>query len=115
MVAIESTPRARPKRSDSVFFPLMAIAMALVVFVGFAPTYYLREQFNGPPLNLLRMVHGAAFTGWIALLVTQTGLIAANRRDRVATSVHVINGVNSSTVQKTISELPVASVNAPAT
>jgi len=81
MVAIESTPRARPKRSDSVFFPLMAIAMALVVFVGFAPTYYLREQFNGPPLNLLRMIHGAAFTGWIALLVTQTGLIAANRRD----------------------------------
>ena len=42
-------------------------------------------------------------------------VIAANRRDRVATSVHVINGVNSSTVQKTISELPVASVNAPAT
>jgi hypothetical protein len=82
MVTIEQVPpRARPRRSDSVFFPLMAIAMALVVFAGFAPTYYLKYQFNGPPLSLLKMIHGAAFTGWIALLITQTGLIASNRRD----------------------------------
>jgi hypothetical protein len=82
MVTIEQAPpRARPKRSDSVFFPLMAITLALVVFAGFAPTYYLKYQFNGPPLSLLKMIHGAAFTGWIALLVTQTGLIASNRRD----------------------------------
>jgi len=81
MVTIEEAPRARQKRSDSVFFPLMAITMALIVFAGFAPTYYLKYQFNGPPLSLLKMIHGAAFTGWIALLVTQTGLVAANRRD----------------------------------
>ena len=82
MVTIEQAPpRARPRRSDSVFFPLTAITMALVVFAGFAPTYYLKYQFNGPPLSLLKMIHGAAFTGWIALLVTQTGLIASNRRD----------------------------------
>jgi hypothetical protein len=82
MVTIEQTPpRARPRRSDSVFFPLMAITMALVVFAGFAPTYYLKYQFNGPPLSLLKMIHGAAFTAWITLLVTQTGLIASNRRD----------------------------------
>jgi hypothetical protein len=82
MVTIEQAPpRARPRRSDSVFFPLMAIAMALIVFAGFAPTYYLKYQFNGPPLSLLKMIHGAAFTGWIALLITQTGLIASNRRD----------------------------------
>ena len=82
MVTIEQAPpRARPRRSDSVFFPLTAITMALVVFAGFAPTYYLKYQFDGPPLSLLKMIHGAAFTGWIALLVTQTGLIASNRRD----------------------------------
>src|SRR5689334_9066629 len=79
MVTIEQAPRA--KRSDSVFFPLMAITMALIVFAGFAPTYYLKYQFNGPPLDLLKMIHGAAFTGWIVLLITQTGLIAGNRRD----------------------------------
>ena len=80
MVTIEQAP-PRAKRSDSVFFPLMAITMALIVLVGFAPTYYLKYQFNGPPLSLLKVIHGAAFTGWIALLVTQTGLVASNRRD----------------------------------
>ena len=81
MVTIEQVSRTKPRRSDSVFFPLMAIVMALVVFAGFAPTYYLKYQFNGPPLSLLKMIHGAAFTAWIALLVTQTGLVASNRRD----------------------------------
>jgi hypothetical protein len=82
MVTIEQAPpRARPRRSDSIFFPAVAITMALIVFAGFAPTYYLKYQFNGPPLSLLKMVHGAAFTAWIALLITQTGLIASNRRD----------------------------------
>ena len=79
MVTIEQAPRA--KRSDSLFFPLMAITIALIVFAGFAPTYYLKYQFNGPPLDLLKMIHGAAFTSWIALLITQTGLVAGNRRD----------------------------------
>jgi len=82
MVTIEQVPpRARPRRSDSVFFPAMAITMALVVFAGFAPTYFLRAQFNGPPLSALKLIHGAAFTAWIALLITQTSLVAANRRD----------------------------------
>lgn len=79
MVAIEQAPRRL--RRDSIFFPAMAVAMALVVFIGFAPTYYLRSQFNGPELSLLKMVHGAAFTGWIALLIGQTGLIARGHRD----------------------------------
>lgn len=78
MAAIE---QARPRRSDSIFFPAMAIAMALVVFTGFAPTYYLKYQFAGPPLSLLMMIHGAAFTAWIAFLIVQTGLVAASRRD----------------------------------
>jgi hypothetical protein len=79
MVTIDRAPRQT--RSDSIFFPTMAIIMALVVFAGFAPTYYLKYQFNGPPLSVLKMVHGAAFTAWIALLITQTGLVAGNRRD----------------------------------
>ena len=59
----------------------MATAMALVAFIGFAPTYYLKYQFNGPELDVWRMAHGAAFTGWIALLIIQTGLIARGHRD----------------------------------
>lgn len=71
-----------PVRTDSVFFPGAAIAMALVVFVGFARSYYLKSYFHVPPvLSTLMMVHGVVFTCWMALLVTQTGLVATERRE----------------------------------
>ena len=72
---------AQPVRSDSVFFPAMAVAFALTVFVGFSRTYFLGSYFQAPPLSELKIVHGLIFTSWIALLITQTGLVAANRRD----------------------------------
>lgn len=72
---------AQPTRSDSVFFPLMAVAMTLVVFIGFARTYYLKSYFDTPPLTPLRIVHGAVFTSWMVLFIVQTGFVAANRRD----------------------------------
>ncbi|MDE2134591.1 MAG: hypothetical protein KGM97_09390 [Alphaproteobacteria bacterium] len=72
---------AQSARSDSVFFPAMAAAMALTVFAGFSRTFYLRGMFAPPPLSTLMIVHGTVFTAWIALLATQTGLVAANRRD----------------------------------
>src|SRR5256885_13375210 len=72
---------ARPLRRDSVFFPTMAIALAVVVFAGFSQTYYLKGYFDSPPLTPLRIVHGAVFTSWIALLIVQTAAVAANRRD----------------------------------
>lgn len=74
-------PVARPVRSDSVFYPAMAIGMGLLVFVGFSPTYYLKSWFDSPQLDVLRMVHGAVFTSWIGLLTFQTAAVAANRRD----------------------------------
>lgn len=73
---------ARPVRSDSIFFPLMAVAMALTVFAGFSRSFYLKSVFHAPPvLSTLMIVHGLVFTSWIALLITQTGLVAVNRRD----------------------------------
>jgi hypothetical protein len=57
----------------------MAIAVALVVLVGFARTYYLRSQYFGQGLPLYLHVHGAVFTAWIALLVVQTMLVATRR------------------------------------
>jgi hypothetical protein len=79
MTTAEQT--ARPLRRDSVFFSSMALAMAAAVFVGFSQTYYLKAYFDTPALTPLRVVHGAMFTAWIALLILQTGLVAANRRD----------------------------------
>jgi hypothetical protein len=76
---------ARPARADSVFFPAMAWAMMAVVFAGFAPSWFLRSYIPIPiplvPLSPLIIVHGTAFTLWMVLFITQTSLIAANRRD----------------------------------
>jgi hypothetical protein len=51
------------------------------VFVGFSRTYYLAGIFKAPLPNLLVHIHGAVFTTWILLLVTQTSLVAADRVD----------------------------------
>ena len=76
---------ARPARADSIFFPGMALALAAVVFTGFAPSWFLRGYIRPSiplePLSPLIMVHGTAFTLWVALFIAQTSLVAANRRD----------------------------------
>ena len=67
-------------RSEHLFFTGMAVACALIVFAGFAPSYYLRSSAL-PPLSPFVQLHGAVFTAWILLFVTQTSLVAANRTD----------------------------------
>jgi hypothetical protein len=49
--------------------------------VGFARTYYLAGMFHAPLPSLIIHLHGAAFSCWILLLVTQTSLVAAGRVD----------------------------------
>ena len=51
-----------------------------LVFLGFAPTYYLRPVTAGPIPAYLH-VHGAAMTAWFLLLLVQTALIATRRRE----------------------------------
>jgi uncharacterized membrane protein YozB (DUF420 family) len=72
---------ARERSRDRRFFTGMAIAAALTVFVGFAPSYYLSAALRGRPLSTLVHVHGAVSTAWILLFLTQTSLIAAGRTD----------------------------------
>lgn len=71
---------------DRVFYSGMAIAMALTVFAGFAPSYYLRwladgtaTTVSGRPLSPLVHLHGAVFTAWVVLFVVQTALVARRR------------------------------------
>jgi len=68
-------------RYDRLFFSAMALAMLTTVFVGFAHTYYLAGVFRAPLPSLTIHLHGAAFSCWILLLVTQTSLVAAGRTD----------------------------------
>ncbi len=69
------------RRFDHVFFSAMALLMLATVFVGFAPTYYLAGMFRAPLPSLIIHLHGAAFSAWILLLVTQTSLVSAGRVD----------------------------------
>lgn len=58
------------------FFVIMAVVVALVVLVGFSPSFYLRSTFHpGKHLSLLLQVHGFALSAWIALFLLQTILI----------------------------------------
>ena len=59
------------------FFVAAALALAVLVFIGFARTYYLRPWFDVPPINLLLHLHSIAFTAWFVLFIIQTRLIAA--------------------------------------
>jgi len=61
------------------FFASMSVLLIGCVFLGFAPTYYLRPASAGPIPAYLQ-VHGAAMTTWFLLLLAQSVLIAAGRR-----------------------------------
>jgi len=69
------------RRYDHLFFSAMALLMLATVFVGFAHTYYLAGVFHAPLPSLVIHLHGAAFSCWILLLVTQTSLVSAGRVD----------------------------------
>jgi hypothetical protein len=79
-MTIEAPALSRPvgARYDRQFYSGMAIAAAGVVFVGFAPSYFLRASAQ-PALPIYLHVHGFLFTTWIALFIAQTSLIAARR------------------------------------
>jgi hypothetical protein len=83
-LASASASAARPAaaRKERLFFGGMSIALFAAVLVGFGPTYFFSTVSGSTvaltgPLHL----HGAAFTGWMVLLVVQASLIAAGRAD----------------------------------
>ena len=78
-------------RTQQRFYVWMAVAAALVVFGGFAPTYFLRSftaiaryptgAAVSRSLPLLVHAHAIVATSWLVLLVAQTTLVAAGRTD----------------------------------
>src|SRR4029077_18385221 len=85
MASIAASPASTTKsarnipdlRYEHLFFSGIAILMLITVFSGFARTYYLAGVFRAPLPALIIHIHGAAFTCWILLLVTQTSLVAS--------------------------------------
>lgn len=78
-LALTSAPAGRAR--EHRFFTGMAVALAVIAFVGFAPTYYLRGFTAAPPLSGLVHLHGLAATTWLLLFVTQTSLVSVGRTD----------------------------------
>jgi hypothetical protein len=78
-----STLSAKANRgaSDRRLCAGVAIGVALITFVGFAQTYYLKVLFTTPPLRLLLHIHGLVMTAWLVLFFFQVRLIAAHRTD----------------------------------
>jgi hypothetical protein len=65
------------------FYTLMAMAMLVVAYVGFAPSFFLKPLFPGwpAPSEPIFIVHGVFFAGWCVLLVVQALLIGVARVD----------------------------------
>jgi len=69
-------PRNSRTNARTQFFLAMAVAVTVTVFVGFAPTFYLRSTFvPDKSLSFLLHIHGFALSAWIALFLLQTILI----------------------------------------
>jgi hypothetical protein len=75
---------ARPAvriRNDRLFYTSMGLAIAATIFWGFSTTFYLSRWMTPPPTapdwTPLLYLHGAVFTGWMALLVIQPMLISS--------------------------------------
>lgn len=65
------------------FFTGIAVAMLLVVYVGFSRSFYLHALFPGHPApsEPIFLVHGLVFSAWCVLLAVQPSLVAFGRFD----------------------------------
>lgn len=88
-IAETYTHRSNAKFRERVFYSSMALAILIVIFVGFSRTFYLRPIFFPERLIPLLIVHGIVFSSWIALFITQTALVATRK-----TKVHMKLGVS---------------------
>jgi hypothetical protein len=66
---------------DRWLYSWAAIVAALIIFVGFARTFYLKGMFSTPTLSWLLLVHGTVMTLWFTLFIAQVRLVAADRTD----------------------------------
>lgn len=72
---VEAAPPSRPAQERPIFTAYALIALA-VIFVGFAPTWFLKSVFGAPELSTLKHVHGVVMMSWFVLFLVQARLVA---------------------------------------
>ena len=81
-MATKARPRLRVTK-ERLFYSGMALLIFALVVIGFAPTWFMRGSWPTlrplRPMTPLIILHGTLFTTWIALFVTQAGLISARQ------------------------------------
>jgi hypothetical protein len=68
-----------PRRFDRSLYLGASLVFFALVFWTFARSFYLKPFFRTPALSTLLHIHGAVMSGWVVLLVFQSGLIATHR------------------------------------
>lgn len=85
-MATVASPAVDLQTRERRFYCRMALFLAALVFMGFAPSFYLRGIVPeyprpNPTLPPFVILHGMLFTLWMLVFVAQTQLVAAGRRD----------------------------------
>jgi len=73
------------RSAERRFYTRMAWLLVALVFLGFAPSFYLYNMFSyprpNPTLTPSVLAHGMLFTAWMLVFIAQTQLVAAGRTD----------------------------------
>ena len=84
-MATVASPTVDAQTRERRFYSRMAILLIIVMLAGFAPSFFLRgivySPRPNPTLPPAVMLHGLLFTSWMLLVVAQTQLVRAGRRD----------------------------------
>ena len=70
---------ARARRRGAGLYAWLALLAALIVFAGFARTFFLRSLSGAPALSPLFVVHGTVMSSWFVLFGLQVWLVGAGR------------------------------------
>ena len=85
-MATVTSPRSEMLSAERRFYSRMALFMVVLMFIAFAPSFYLRDIVPAyprpnPTLPPSVIAHGILFTLWMLVFVTQTQLVANRRTD----------------------------------
>ncbi len=75
MATEQSTLRSRSR----YFYVSGAVVALIIMFWGFAKTFFLKDVYGAPAIRPLVLIHGVVMTLWFTLFLVQCWLIASRR------------------------------------